>query len=129
MRLVNGVEVELKLMFSRCHDPSLWIPITDQSENLRQSIVAIATPSPAAVPDLSPSSPARNRRITSIDALRGLVIFTMIFVNDIAGVSKDIVPGWMRHFKANGNGMTFVDLVFPAVLFIVGMSIPSPAND
>jgi len=102
----------------------LWIPITDQSENLRQSIVAIATPSPAAVPDLSPSSPARNRRITSIDALRGLVIFTMIFVNDIAGVSKDIVPGWMRHFKASGNGMTFVDLVFPAFLFIVGMSIP-----
>jgi heparan-alpha-glucosaminide N-acetyltransferase len=60
----------------------------------------------------------------SVDALRGLVMLTMIFVNDIAGVSKKIVPAWMRHFKGNGSGMTFVDLVFPAFLFIVGMSIP-----
>jgi len=63
-------------------------------------------------------------RVTSIDALRGLVMFTMIFVNDLAGVSHQVVPWWMRHFKADGNGMTFVDLVFPAFLFIVGMSIP-----
>ena len=62
-------------------------------------------------------------RVTSIDALRGLVMFTMIFVNDLAGVSHQVVPWWMRHFKADGNGMTFVDLVFPAFLFIVGMSI------
>jgi heparan-alpha-glucosaminide N-acetyltransferase len=52
------------------------------------------------------------------------VMFTMIFVNDIAGVSKKVVPWWMRHFPEKGNGMTFVDLVFPAFLFIVGMSIP-----
>ncbi len=64
------------------------------------------------------------RRIASIDALRGLVMFTMIFVNDIHGASRDIVPWWMRHFKEDGNGMTFVDLVFPAFLFILGMSIP-----
>ena len=64
------------------------------------------------------------RRIASIDALRGLVMFTMIFVNDIHGASREIVPWWMRHFKEDGNGMTFVDLVFPAFLFIVGMSIP-----
>ena len=63
------------------------------------------------------------RRITSIDALRGLVIFTMIYVNDIAGVSSRIVPAWMRHFHGR-SGMTFVDLVFPAFLFIVGMSVP-----
>jgi heparan-alpha-glucosaminide N-acetyltransferase len=61
-------------------------------------------------------------RITSIDALRAVVMFSMIFVNDIAGVSSKIVPWWMRHYK--GNGMTFVDLVFPAFLFIVGLSIP-----
>lgn len=63
-------------------------------------------------------------RIRSIDALRGLVMFAMIFVNDLAGANPAIVPWWMRHFKADGNGMTFVDLVFPAFLFIVGMSIP-----
>ena len=66
-------------------------------------------------------SPAR---VISIDAARGLVMFTMIFVNDIAGVSHKVVPAWMRHFKGR-SGMTFVDMVFPAFLFIVGMSIPS----
>ena len=63
------------------------------------------------------------RRITSIDALRGLVIFTMIYVNDIAGVDSRIVPAWMRHYQGR-SGMTFVDLVFPAFLFVMGMSVP-----
>ena len=67
------------------------------------------------------SAPAN--RIDSIDALRGLVMFTMIFVNDIAGVSNDVVPPWMKHYHGK-SGMTFVDLVFPAFLFILGMSIP-----
>jgi predicted acyltransferase len=76
--------------------------------------------SSAALPLTSP------QRITSIDALRGLVMFTMIYVNDIAGAGE-IVPNWMVHFSdrhRGGSGMTFVDLVFPAFLFIVGMSIP-----
>jgi heparan-alpha-glucosaminide N-acetyltransferase len=71
----------------------------------------------------STGAPPQVPRITSIDALRGLVMFTMIFVNDIAGVSPNIVPPSMRHFKGK-SGMTFVDMVFPAFLFIVGMSIP-----
>ena len=53
-------------------------------------------------------------------------MFTMIYVNDLAGAGK-IVPDWMVHFSDRhhgGSGMTFVDLVFPAFLFIVGMSIP-----
>ena len=50
-------------------------------------------------------------------------MFTMIFVNDLAGAPASIVPAWMRHFHGK-SGMTFVDLVFPAFLFIVGMSIP-----
>jgi heparan-alpha-glucosaminide N-acetyltransferase len=68
--------------------------------------------------------PGSAGRIRSIDGLRGLVVFTMIFVNYLAGAPKEIVPWWMRHFPGDGNGMTFVDLVFPAFLFIVGMSIP-----
>ena len=47
----------------------------------------------------------------------------MIFVNDLAGAPHDIVPAWMRHFTGK-SGMTFVDLVFPGFLFVVGMSIP-----
>src|SRR6266508_5170908 len=62
-------------------------------------------------------------RIVSVDALRGFVMFTMIYVNDIAGASDKIVPPWMKHFHGK-SGMTFVDLVFPAFLFIVGMSVP-----
>src|SRR5438477_7636351 len=62
-------------------------------------------------------------RIVSMDALRGFVMFSMIFVNDIAGAPDRIVPPWMKHFHGK-SGMTFVDLVFPAFLFIVGMSVP-----
>src|SRR6478736_1514328 len=78
-----------------------------------------------AVADRDPfaTRPPINARLTSIDALRGLVVFTMIFVNDLAGVPNSIVPAWMKHFHGK-SGMTFVDLVFPAFLFIVGMSIP-----
>src|SRR5436190_10983689 len=64
-----------------------------------------------------------SNRIVSVDAIRGFVMFWMIFVNDLAGSPERIVPAWMRHFHGK-SGMTFVDLVFPAFLFIVGMSIP-----
>src|SRR5215472_12747911 len=87
----------------------------------------LATPAPAtavaAVETFTPPAP----RITSIDALRGFVMFTMIFVNDLAGAPRALVPDWMVHFSdrhRGGSGMTFVDLVFPGFLFIVGMSIP-----
>jgi heparan-alpha-glucosaminide N-acetyltransferase len=86
--------------------------------------------SPASVETRAPGQDARTPRITSIDAGRGFVMLVMIFVNDIAGVSDKIVPWWMKHYSdmqprpAVDNGMTFVDLVFPAFLFFVGMSIP-----
>lgn len=53
-------------------------------------------------------------------------MFMMIFVNDLAGAGR-ILPDWMVHFSdrhPGASGMTFVDLVFPAFLFIVGMSVP-----
>jgi heparan-alpha-glucosaminide N-acetyltransferase len=61
-------------------------------------------------------------RVLSIDIFRGLTIFLMVFVNDLAGVSN--IPPWMKHVPPGVNGMTFVDVVFPAFLFIVGMAIP-----
>ncbi len=70
---------------------------------------------------LNASGPDRER-IFSLDVFRGLTILTMVFVNDV-GHLQDI-PAWMRHAPENSDSMTFVDLVFPAFLFIMGMSIP-----
>jgi len=62
-------------------------------------------------------------RLVSLDILRGLTVLVMLFVNDLAGVIG--VPGWMKHIQPPGaDGMTFVDVVFPAFLFIVGLSMP-----
>ncbi len=85
----------------------------------------MATPSKSDA-ESAPAS-VRPARILSIDAARGLVMFTMIFVNDLAGAPRRIVPDWMSHYSDrhdSGSGMTFVDLVFPGFLFLVGMSIP-----
>ena len=68
------------------------------------------------------NSQMKNQRILSIDIFRGFTIFMMVFVNDLAGVAN--IPGWMKHVAAGVDGMTFVDVVFPAFLFIVGMSVP-----
>src|SRR5262245_178926 len=78
-------------------------------------------------PDL-PLAPTQTRpRVLSVDVLRGIVMFTMVFVNDAYGAKH--MPWWMKHWddlpKSFGpSGMTFVDVVFPAFLFIVGLSIP-----
>jgi heparan-alpha-glucosaminide N-acetyltransferase len=61
-------------------------------------------------------------RIQSIDIFRGFTIFMMVFVNDVAGVAD--IPAWLKHVGRDADAMTFVDVVFPAFLFIVGMSIP-----
>ena len=59
--------------------------------------------------------------MASVDALRGLVILAMVFVNDLGGAA----PAWAKHIQPpDANGMTVADMVFPAFLFLVGMSIP-----
>lgn len=63
-----------------------------------------------------------SQRLLSIDAFRAITMLAMIFVNDVSGVSN--IPAWIDHVKANEDGMGFADTVFPAFLFIVGLSIP-----
>lgn len=46
----------------------------------------------------------------------------MIFVNDLWSLSG--IPAWLEHTKAAEDGMGLADTVFPAFLFITGMSIP-----
>ena len=66
--------------------------------------------------------PMASNRLKSIDILRALTMLLMIFVNDLWTL-KDI-PGWLGHTSAHEDGMGLADVVFPAFLFIVGLSIP-----
>jgi heparan-alpha-glucosaminide N-acetyltransferase len=61
-------------------------------------------------------------RIASIDILRGLTMFLMIFVNDLFTL-KD-VPDGLEHVKRGVDGMHLADTIYPAFLFIVGLSLP-----
>jgi predicted acyltransferase len=64
---------------------------------------------------------ATARRVDSVDALRGLTILLMVFVNDLGRNA----PSWMHHIRPpRADGMTLADIVFPWFLFIVGVSIP-----
>ncbi len=77
----------------------------------------------AIAPAIPAASPAR---ILSIDIFRGLTILVMVFVNDADGVKG--LPWWTHHMKEGISGMTYVDMVFSAFLFIVGISIPLALN-
>jgi len=61
-------------------------------------------------------------RYISVDAFRAVTLLLMIFVNDF-GTLRDI-PDWLKHTEANEDGMGFSDVIFPAFLFIVGLSVP-----
>lgn len=61
-------------------------------------------------------------RKASIDIFRALIMLMMIFVNDLWSLRN--IPGWLEHTPADYDGMGLADVVFPAFLFIVGLSIP-----
>jgi predicted acyltransferase len=61
-------------------------------------------------------------RLPSVDILRGLDVLLMLFVNEMASVEG--TPAWLMHTSPRHDGMTITDVVFPAFLFITGMSIP-----
>jgi predicted acyltransferase len=60
-------------------------------------------------------------RILTIDIMRGLTLFLMLFVNDLYMPG---VPGWLGHTAAGFDGMGLADWVFPGFLFMVGMAVP-----
>ena len=61
-------------------------------------------------------------RIESIDILRASTMVLMIFVNDLGSLRN--IPDWLEHVKPGVDGIGLADTVFPAFLFIVGMSLP-----
>lgn len=61
------------------------------------------------------------QRILSIDIMRGITLFLMLFVNDLYAPG---VPEWLTHREADFDGMGLADWVFPGFLFMVGMAVP-----
>lgn len=63
-----------------------------------------------------------DQRVTSIDVLRALTMVLMIFVNDLWSLHN--IPLWLGHVAPGVDGIGLADTVFPAFLFIVGLSLP-----
>lgn len=62
------------------------------------------------------------KRIASIDILRAITMVLMIFVNDLWSLKG--IPDWLKHVERGVDGMGLADVILPAFLFIVGMSLP-----
>ena len=73
------------------------------------------------IPSL-PATQTLSHRVVSIDVFRGLTMAMMIFVNALPEDAG--LPWWTYHAHAKQDLMTYVDMVFPFFLFIVGMSMP-----
>ena len=76
---------------------------------------------------LSRTGGTQKVHIASIDILRALTMILMIFVNDLWSL-KDI-PAWLGHVDSGVDGIGLADVVFPAFLFIVGLSLPYAVNN
>lgn len=62
------------------------------------------------------------KRLQSIDVFRAITMLLMIFVNDASSIKE--IPAWIDHVAGNEDGLGFADTVFPAFLFIAGLSLP-----
>ena len=74
----------------------------------------------------TPINDLPRQRIASVDALRGATFILMLFVNSLGGASG--IPAGIHHVAAGIDGMGLADIVFPAFMFAVGMSIPFAIN-
>jgi predicted acyltransferase len=68
------------------------------------------------------TKPVSSSRVGAIDVLRGLTMVLMIFVNDLWSLTD--IPAWLEHVESGVDGIGLADVVFPAFLFIVGLSLP-----
>jgi len=82
----------------------------------------IPFPTLEVAPKTVAAKPIATTRVVAIDIVRALTMVLMIFVNDL-GTLKDI-PLWLEHVKPGVDGIGLADVVFPAFLFIVGLSLP-----
>ena len=64
-------------------------------------------------------------RDPSLDALRGLAVVGMLFVN----LQGDAAASFAAFVHAAWHGFTLADLVFPAFLLAVGLSVPLALDD
>ena len=78
--------------------------------------------SPPAAGSLTSEAVAHGPRVLSLDIFRGLNLALMIFVNELGEVHN--LPWWTYHAPGGADAMTYVDMVFPGFLLIVGMSLP-----
>jgi predicted acyltransferase len=72
---------------------------------------------------ITPAGGGKHNRLISLDLLRGLAVAGMILVNEMAGmVSKGPVYTTLLHSR--WDGLTIADVVFPAFLMMMGVSVP-----
>lgn len=71
---------------------------------------------------VGPAGQQTSTRVVSLDIFRGLTMAMMIFVNDLASVHG--LSRWTYHMPTDVDAMSYVDMVFPAFLFILGMAMP-----
>lgn len=76
---------------------------------------------------LSRTEGTQKVHVASIDILRGLTMILMIFVNDLWSLKG--IPVWLGHVDQGVDGIGLSDVVFPAFLFIVGLSLPYALNN
>src|SRR5436305_3618638 len=69
------------------------------------------------------ASAPKPERLVSLDLLRGLAVIGMIIVNEMAGMQGQ-GPVYPLLLHSRWDGLTIADVVFPAFLFMVGVSIP-----
>jgi len=69
------------------------------------------------------------RRLISLDVLRGLTVIGMILVNATAGMYYGLeAKVFPLLLHAHWDGLKIADIVFPAFLLMVGLSIPLALN-